>query len=147
LTLLQLLLAFIGFLWFFDNKPVCLPEQITGEHYCLLFFVFKMVDCSGGEFFRMSILYSSAISIIISKWLLFYLQQRLVVPKWLLSKFYFGLKLHYLLFWDFDIVNGVYFPNQSYQIFLTTTVVLFWIPYFCRFCNGKLSPFNFLNNL
>jgi hypothetical protein len=28
------------FLFNFDNKPVY-PEQITGEHYCLLFFVLK----------------------------------------------------------------------------------------------------------
>jgi hypothetical protein len=139
-----------SFYWFSFNSSIInlsvYPEQITGEHYCLLFFVFKMVDCSGGEFFVCQF-YILAISIIISKWLLLS-ATKACRSKRLLSKFYFGLKLHYLLFWDFDIVNGVYFPNQSYQIFLNhSTVVLFWIPYFCRFCNCKLSLFNFLNNL
>jgi hypothetical protein len=92
------------------------PEQITGEHYCLLFFLCKMVDCSGGVF-RMSIYILLSNVSIISKWLLFYLQQSLSFKKTSVSlEFYFGLNSIIFCSGDFDI-NGslVFFPNQSYQ--------------------------------
>jgi len=62
----MLLLLFTPFLWAIYLSVY--PEQYTGEAYAFLGLLFVLVDCSGEEFFWISIWYSfSARSIIMSK--------------------------------------------------------------------------------
>jgi hypothetical protein len=73
----------------------------------------------------------------------FYLQQRLVVPMTSVSLEVLLWPQSSIIFCsgDFDILNGFYFPNQSYQIFLTIGQRFYfeYHNFFCRFCNG-MSP-------
>jgi hypothetical protein len=104
----------------FDSSIINLsvyPEQITGEHYCLLFFVFKMVDCSG-ESFRMSILYSFCNINHHIKMIAFLSATKACRSKWLYFSRSFTLASSSIIFCsgDFDIQMVFYFPSQSYQI-------------------------------
>lgn len=119
-------------------------EQITAEHYCLLFFVFKIVDCSGAEFFRISILYSSsAISIIISKMIAFLSgTEDCVSTKDFCFCRSFTVASSFMIFCscDYKIVNGVLFSKSKLPIFLDIQQLSIYIepPYF-YFASGAVS--------
>jgi hypothetical protein len=138
------------FFWFFDNKPVCLPLNklniIVCCSLCLKWSIVRVESFFVCQFYILLLHINHHI-----KMIAFF-----ICNKGCRSKMT-SISLEVLLWPQAPLssVLGLWhskwclFSQSKLPNFLNhwTTVVLFWIPYFCRFCNGKLSPFNFLNKL